>query len=314
MPDYTTLLDPEIRAFIAKTDSLYDPETARQPLAEQRRAYDRLCAAFRRGYPEGVTATDAPFGGVPCRHYRPRGARPGATILYFHGGGYVVGGLDSHDDICAELAAMTGRALIAVDYRLAPEHLDPAQSDDALDALDALLGQGDDRVVLAGDSAGGTLAALAAAARKSSRIAGQVLIYPALGADYSEGAALLHADAPMLTREDMVYYEGVRFGGGPGPDTAWPLRAGGFEGLPPTVIFTAECDPLAGDGPAYARRIAAAGGQAQCFEERGLVHGYLRARHMSGRAGASFVAIAAAIGALADAAGEVAKRPAEGAR
>lgn len=313
MPDYARLLDPEVRAFIAKTDSLYDPDTALKPLAEQRRAYDRLCAAFRRPYPDGVTATDAPLGGVPCRHYRPGNARPGATTLYFHGGGYVLGGLDSHDDICAELSALTGRALIAVDYRLAPEHLHPAERDDALATLDALLARGGDRVVLAGDSAGGTLAALAAAARPSPRIAGQVLIYPALGTEYSTGPLPLHADAPMLTQADVMFYEGIRFGGGRGPDTAWPLRAGPFAGLPPTVIFTAECDPLAGDGPAYAARITAAGGQAQSIEEPGLVHGYLRARHMSARAGASFAAIAAAIAALADA-GEVAKRPDDGAR
>ncbi|OYX45538.1 MAG: hypothetical protein B7Z02_00845 [Rhodobacterales bacterium 32-67-9] len=313
MPDYARLLDPEIRAFIAKTDRLYDPDTATRPLAEQRRAYDRLCAAFRRPYPDAVTATDAPLGGVPCRHYHPDKARPGATILYFHGGGYVLGGLDSHDDICAELSALTGRALIAVDYRLAPEHLHPAERDDALAALDALLARGGDRVVLAGDSAGGTLAALAAAARPSPRIDGQVLIYPALGTEYSIGPAPLHAEAPMLTSADMAFYEGIRFGGGPGPDTAWPLRADRFTGLPPTVIFTAECDPLAGDGPAYAARITGAGGRAQSIEEPGLVHGYLRARHMSARAGASFAAIAAAIAALADA-GEVAKRPDDGAR
>lgn len=316
MPDYDRLLDAEIRAFVAKTNSLYAADAATLPMEAQRRTYDRLCAAFHHGRPPGVTAIDAPLAGVPCRHYRPTPATGGATVLYFHGGGYVLGGLDSHDDICAELSARTGRPLISVDYRLAPEHRYPAQEDDAVRVLDALLASGADRIVLAGDSAGGTLAAHAAAARRGPRLVGQVLIYPALGGDYATGAGAVHAEAPLLSRADMEFYQAVRMPTGVAPiDAALPLRAACFAGLPPTVIFTAECDPIADDGPAYARRIAEAGGQAQCFEEKGLVHGYLRARHMSAAAAASFVRIAAAIAALADAvpARDVAYRTAGGA-
>lgn len=314
MPDYDRLLDPEVRAFVAKTESLYDPDTALRPLEDQRRAYDRLCAAFRRGLPDGVTATDAPLGGVPCRHYRPDNAAAGATVLYFHGGGYVLGGLASHDEICAELSARTRLPLVSVDYRLAPEHRHPAQERDALAALDALLAATGDRVVLAGDSAGGTLAALAAAARRGERLAGQVLIYPALGGDLSSGSAVTHAHAPLLSRDDMLFYEGIRFGGGRGPDTAWPLRTGDFAGLPPTVIFAAEYDPLFDDGPAYAARIAAAGGRALCLADHGLVHGWLRARYMSARAEVAFARIADAIAGLArgDMPAGAAERPAAG--
>lgn len=301
MTDYTTRLDPEVRAFIARTDSLYDPDTARRPMAEQRRAYDRLCAAFRQGYPEGVTARDARLGGVPCRRYTPPAPRAGTVVLYFHGGGFVLGGLESHDDICAELAAATGLSLVSADYRLAPEHLHPAQVEDALAVLDALLAEGSDRVILAGDSAGGTVAALAAQARKGPRLAGQVLIYPALGGDSGAGSALTHAYAPMLSREDLLFYETVRFGpdAGRGPDTAWPLRSGGFADLPPAAVFPAECDPLHDDGPAYAARLSAAGVPARSVTGRGLVHGWLRARHMSARAAEEFAVIAAAIAGFA---------------
>ena len=297
--DYDTLLDPEMRAFVAKVDALYDPATAFAPLGDQRAAYDRLCAAFDFPHPAGVVATDVTLGGRPCRRYVPWDAHPGVTVLYAHGGGYVVGSLASHDAICAELAALSGLRLVAVDYRLAPEHLHPAQIEDVLAALDALLAGGDS-VVLAGDSAGGTLAALAAAARKGPRLAGQVLIYPALGAGMDTASMQLHANAPGLTRGDMKFYEGVRFARGvKGGADAWPLLAADFDGLPPTVLFPAECDPLADDAELYAARLRAAGVPAEVITGRGLVHGHLRARHMSSAAGAHFRTIAGALARLA---------------
>jgi acetyl esterase len=151
--------------------------------------------------------------------------------------------------------------------------------------------------VLVGDSAGGNLAAAVAA---SVPVAGQVLIYPGLGGDRSKGSYLVHAHAPMLRLADVNYYAGIRHGGVEvvGDATASPLQATTFTGLPPTVAFSAACDPLADDACDYVARINAAGGRATWVNEAGMVHGYLRARHSVPRAKASFTRIVAAIAAL----------------
>jgi acetyl esterase len=158
--------------------------------------------------------------------------------------------------------------------------------------------------VLAGDSAGANLAAAVAhAARRGGpeAIAGQVLVYPGLGGDRDRGSYLTHALAPMLTRDDILFYGRIRFAegqDGSGDATALPLHDRDFSGLPPTVVIAAGCDPLADDAPAYAAAIRAAGGRARAVVEPGLVHGYLRARTTVARARASFDRITAAIAAL----------------
>ncbi len=301
-PDYRRLLDAQTWAFIEATASCCPPGGATLSPADQRRVYDAMCRAFFRGHPPGVSTGDRPFGGVPCRVYTVAGAMP-ATVLYLHGGGFVVGGLHSHDDICAEIAGRTGLRVVSADYRLAPEHPHPAAFDDALAAFRAVHAAFGGPVVLAGDSAGGTLAAAVAHAVRAGgpRPAGQVLIYPGLGGDRNAGTYLTHAHAPMLTRDDVFNYAAIRHPGGEpaGDPRASPLQDTDFSDLPPTVIAAAECDPLAGDGPAYAARIRAAGGRAVCFEDAGLVHGWLRARATVARACAGFDRIVNAIAALA---------------
>ncbi|MFN3971413.1 MAG: alpha/beta hydrolase fold domain-containing protein [Gemmobacter sp.] len=295
---YRTLIDDATRAFIARTDAHYPPHAATFTVADQRRVYDALCAAFRQPRPAGVTVQDAPLGGVPARHYTCGASR--ARVVYFHGGGFVVGGLDSHDDICAELCAATGLDVTSVDYRLAPEHLHPAACDDARATAHAALRDGP--VILAGDSAGGNLAAGAAhALRGHPNLRGQLLIYPGLGGNTERGSYLRHAEAPMLTRADVLAYGRLRHGGPPpqGDPTASPLQDRNFAGLPPTAIFTAQCDPLSDDGRDYRDAILAAGGRATWTEEPGLVHGYLRARHTVPRAADSFARIIAALARMA---------------
>lgn len=274
-PDYSTLIDAETWAFIRRTEAFYPPGTL--TIAQQRAAYDAMCRAFHAGRP--VPATDRTIAGVPCRIY---GDGP-VTVLYLHGGGFVVGGLDSHDDVCAELAHATALRVISADYRLAPEHKHPAQLDDTLAVAMAL----DGPLILMGDSAGGSLAALVTH-RLRHRVMGQVLIYPSLGGDHGG-----HDNAPMLTRADMAYYAEMR---GPAEGA---LDDTDFAALPPTAIFTAECDPLASDGPAYRDAILRAGGTVTLTEEPGLVHGYLRARHSVTRARDSFARIVAALRAMA---------------
>lgn len=298
-PDYSRLCDAETWAFIRKTESFYPADTASRSISEQRAVYDEMCAAFHRAPPPGVTSIDRPFGGVPCRLYE--GPAVAGVAVYLHGGGFVVGGVHSHDDVCAEICGRAGLRVVSVDYRLAPEDRHPAAFVDALAATRAVV-EAFGAVVLVGDSAGGSLAAsVAHALRGTGAVRGVVLVYPGLGGDSDRGSYLTHAEAPMLSREDVLFYARTRHGGEPpvADPTAEVLKDSDFSGLPPTFIVTAECDPLSDDGREYRDRIVAAGGVARWIQEPGLVHGYLRARHDVGRARESFARIVAAISDMA---------------
>ena len=294
-PDYQSLIDAPTWAFIRATDAAYPPDTASLSIADQRAIYDGMCRAFHRGYPPGVTARDHEIAGVPCRDFA--GATP--AVLYLHGGGFVVGGLESHDDVCAEIRGRTGLRVVCADYRLSPEHLHPAAFDDACAVARALLAAGP--LLLCGDSAGGNLCAAVSHALRGAAILGQVLIYPGLGGDPDRGSYLTHAHAPMLTRDDVLFYKDIRHGAPPpqGDATVSPLQDSDFSGLPPTLAIAAQCDPLADDARDYAARLTAAGGTAVWIEEPGLVHGYLRARATVPRAAASFARITATLSAMA---------------
>ncbi|MEO5326014.1 alpha/beta hydrolase [Mesorhizobium sp. CC13] len=306
MTDYAKLIDAETWAFIERTNSYYPPDTIDYTITQQRVVYDRMCREFFAGYPDGVTAETtaipAPGREVRIRVYHLAGKKPEAVVLYFHGGGFILGGLDSHDDVCAELCGRTGYEVVSVDYRLAPEHPHPAAFDDAMAAFEWAIEAYAQPIVLAGDSAGGNLAAAVSHATRGHkrRPAGQVLIYPGLGGDQSRGSYVRHAEAPMLTMRDLEFYKDIRTGGEDrtGDITLMPLADADFCNLPPTVIITAECDPLSSDGEAYGERVVAAGGKAFWHEEPGLVHGYLRARHTVGRARASFTRIVDAVAVL----------------
>ena len=305
MTDYAKLIDAETWAFIERTNSYYPPDTVDYTIAQQREIYDRMCREFFVGYPDGVTAQTTsiatPTRNVPIRIYSSSKS-PAAVLLYFPGGGFILGGLESHDDVCAELCARTGYEVVSVDYRLAPEHVHPAAFVDAISAFEWASARYAQPIVLAGDSGGGNLAAAVShATRGHARTpAGQVLIYPALGGDVTRGSYFRHAEAPMLTVRDLEFYQNIRTGGQSrtGDVSLSPLADTDFSNLPPTVVITAECDPLSSDGEAYRDRINAAGGKAFWREEQGLVHGYLRARHSVSRAGESFVRIVDAVEAL----------------
>ncbi|TPJ20011.1 alpha/beta hydrolase [Mesorhizobium sp. B2-7-3] len=306
MTDYSKLIDAETWAFIERTNSYYPPDTIDYTIAQQREIYDRMCREFFAGYPEGVNAETTAIAGpacdIPIRIYRNAKPDRAAMVLYLHGGGFILGGLDSHDDVCAELCGRTGYEVVSVDYRLAPEHLHPAAFDDAMSAIEWAAGTYDRPVLLCGDSAGGNLCAAVAHATRghAKKPIGQVLIYPGLGGDRARGSYVTHAEAPMLTVRDLEFYKNIRTGGvdQTGDITLYPLADADFANLPPTVLITAQCDPLSSDGEAYRDRIVAAGGRAAWFEEPGLVHGYLRARHAVGRARASFTRIVDAVATL----------------
>ena len=292
--DYSWL-PADIRAFIAKTEAAYPPDAVTLSIAEQRALYDKSCAEFDPPHPAGLRSEDLSIAGVPCRRYTPTAPRAGVTALYFHGGGFILGGLHSHDTICAELAEGAQVSLISVDYRLVPEHPHPAAYDDCFAVANAVPGP----KILIGDSAGANLAAAVSAHRDD--IAGQVLIYGAFGRDRTLPSYTRHAFAPMLTLADIDYYGAMRFVGGmPAQDvTAVPLDALEVDTLPPTALFSAEADPIASDSVEYAARLAEAGVPVEFTEEPGMVHGYLRARHMSEGARDSFARITRTLAALA---------------
>ncbi|ASJ74234.1 alpha/beta hydrolase [Granulosicoccus antarcticus] len=292
--DYASLIDAQTHDFIRRTELWYPPGTTGQSIEAQRRTYDALCREFHRDYPPEVTASDDTTG-ISTRHYVRASAdstTAAAQVVYFHGGGFVVGGLESHDDVCAEICQASGFPVTAIDYRLCPEHTHPAAFEDAVAGVEKAWQASQMPIVLVGDSAGGNLAAAVAHQLRSSsiKLAGQVLIYPGLGGDMSKGSYLQHANAPMLSTEEVEYYATLRASAShdKSDPTLSPLSDSDFSALPPTLVFGAECDPLSDDGKHYRDRILQAGGKAAWFNEAGLVHGYLRARSTVERAESSF--------------------------
>ena len=308
--------DPEVLEFIARSDSSFPRGLTGRSPAENRARYEALAIAMRGHAPQNISwmdfaiAAENPRRAIAARRYRRDDARDRAIVLYLHGGGFTLGGLESHHDVCLGLCNDAGAEIAAVEYRLAPEYPHPAQSEDCEAAFLALAKEGRP-VILAGDSAGANLAAglaLRICDRGYPSPVGQILIYPDLGGDHDTGSYIENADAPLLTRGDCLACAAARTGGRAprvdrDPDLA-PLTVPSFVGLPPALVVSADIDPLRDDARDYAEKLRAAGVRAEWRNEPELVHGYLRARHTSRRAAQSFAAIASAIRAFAEAARE----------
>jgi acetyl esterase len=273
--------------------------SGQQPLhrlgLRQARAEFDLFQALMSGRPapvgEIVDRTIAgPAGRLRVRIYRPSGsvARLLPTILYFHGGGWVIGSLEAYDLPCRFFCARTGCAVVAVDYRLAPEHKFPAAIDDSVAAFRWLaseavpLGMDPDRIIVAGDSAGGTLATVVAQqVRGEARTPClQWLIYPAtdFAADTPSHASC--GEGFLLTREDMEWMRGLYLNdlSEIADPRVSPLRSPDLSGLPQTLIFTAGLDPLRDEGKAYAEKLTAAGVKVVHREFDSLIHGFIGMR------------------------------------
>ncbi|MFD1911028.1 alpha/beta hydrolase [Halodurantibacterium flavum] len=281
--------EPEILDFIDQVARFYPDDATGASVAQQRAWYDQLCRAFDPPPPAGLTWEDGTEAGIPVRRYRPATLHHDAVVLYLHGGGFVVGSRDSHHAICAELSAALGVALIAVDYRLAPEHRWPAPAEDCAAVLAALTGAGQS-VILAGDSAGGQLAAGVALGAERGALRGLALIYPTLGGDTCAGSYVEMAEAPGLTTADVLYYRAILAAPADDP-VANPLLAADLSHLPPTFVTAARFDPLRDDAAAFASRLIAADVACSYRCEPQMVHGWLRARHMSPGARAGFAAL-----------------------
>jgi acetyl esterase len=254
-------------------------------------------------------ACPGPAGPISLRLYRGLGLDPAAAVpgvLFFHGGGWVMGDLDTHDVTCRLLANAAGCAVIAVDYRLAPEHPFPAAADDAYAAFTWLAEHAPElaidpaRLAVCGDSAGGNLAAvvaLMARERGGPALRAQVLVYPVVDLSLTQGSFATRADGFTLTRDAMTWFRDVYT-----PDrrhwTDWraaPLHAPHHRDLPPAHIVTAGYDPLCDEGAQYAERLRAHGVAVDHKHYEGQMHGFLGAGKIIRAAGTAIGEIGSAL-------------------
>lgn len=304
-----TPLDPGMAQFCRVLGDATPPGAELWPLQQQRDAWNALCRSFRAPRPDNITVEDVLANGVPSRVFTPKTKGPHAGVIYGHGGGWVLGGPDTHDDMCAEMAAGANCVVVLIDYRLAPEHPYPAQLEDSLKVWRWMREQRSidpNRIIAAGDSAGGQMSvALALILRDLGlpQVSAMLLIYPVLGANFNTPSYLRNANAPGLTRSEMMFYLSAFLGPEGAPawsdEKALPLLAQNLEGLPPAFITVAGHDPLHDDGVMFHERLLRAGIASQLRAEPALAHSYMRARHHSAVAREAFDAIVKALQAFA---------------
>jgi acetyl esterase len=232
---------------------------------------------------EDVTA-EGPDGPVTVRVYRPAARAPLPLVVFFHGGGWVIGDVASYDPFCHHLAVLTPAVVVSVEYRLAPEHPFPAGLSDCEAAVRwaaahaAELGT-NGRLAVAGDSAGGNLAAVVARRARDAGgppISFQLLCYPVTDATGSSPSVAENAEGYLLTRADMEWFcRHYLQGADPKDPDVSPLFADDLSDLPPARVVTAEYDPLRDEGEAYAARLAEAGVPATVVRYDGMIHGFL---------------------------------------
>jgi acetyl esterase len=262
--------------------------------AEAREMMTTMTVMLNAAFPDGPrvpvgAVSDGEIAGVPVRVYRPDGASgPVPTTVMFHGGGFVIGDLESHDDQARMIVAATGGVVVAVDYRLAPEHPFPAPVDDCeavtravLDDIDSYGGDAS-RVGVAGDSAGGNLSAVIALRLRdepgAAPLRAQLLWYPAvdMADEDTYPSRVENSEGYFLTAEDMTWFAEHYLGDRDRSDPSMsPLRADSLAGLPPAVVATAEFDPLRDEGEAYATALDKAGVQVIAHRYDGLIHGFV---------------------------------------
>ncbi|WP_244101262.1 alpha/beta hydrolase [Burkholderia ambifaria] len=259
------------------------PEEARGLMLHLARAVRAPEAVVDLHRVEDLTVPGA-AGSLRARLYRPSAERHLATVVYLHGGGFVIGDLDTHDNICRELARGANAVVVSVDYRLAPEHRYPAAADDAIAATRWVIANagelgGSDVVAVAGDSAGGNLAAVVTQQLHADGVslAAQLLIYPAVAGDRSGFPSFKeNGEGYLLDVETIAWFERHYVADGTNPQDARlaPIHAKDLAGLPPAVIVTAEYDPLRDEGEAYGRLLHASGVKVDTIRCDGMLHGF----------------------------------------
>jgi acetyl esterase len=287
------MLHPQTRALLDLIEQRGIPPTHTLSVADAR-AYYRDRRSVTQPAPAEVALVrelmaDGAHGPIPLRLYRPLGSNASAALpvlVYYHGGGWTIGDLDTHDSLCRELANGAGCAVVSVDYRLGPEHRFPVAVIDCIAAtrwvhahavelqLDA------SRLAVGGDSAGGNLAAVVAISARDSGdlpIAFQLLIYPATDQHRQHPSHTENGQGYLLTNDSMDYYAGHYLADRAHCDDwrASPLLHADLTALPPALVLTAGYDPLRDEGAAYAERLTAAGNRASyvCFDRQ--IHGFI---------------------------------------
>lgn len=294
------MLHPQARALIDLMAERGVPPTHTLPAAEARRLY-----VERKGFtqPEApplarieALAAKGPTGDIPLRLYssvtrdQQKGLLP--VLVYYHGGGWVIGDLDTHDTLCRQLAIESGCAVVSVDYRLAPEHVFPAAVDDCVAATRWIaehaegLGLDASRLAVGGDSAGGNLAAVVALAeRDAAKSAGlphpirfQLLIYPGTDMRRCSSSHTTNGEGYVLTRDTINYFHDHYMGEGTSQDSDWrasPLLHQSLKGLPPALVLTAGYDPLRDEGLQFAQRLTESGVRSVLVNFERMIHGFI---------------------------------------
>ncbi len=281
-------LDPQAKQLLDQMAGMGVPELHEMSVAQAR---DFIAGAVAMaGEPEPVARVEdrripGPAGDVPIRIYTPEGTPPFPALVYFHGGGWVIGSIESHDPICRSLARRVGCVVVSVDYRLAPEHPFPAAPEDCYAATAWVasnakaLGVDAHRIAVGGDSAGGNLTAVVsqmARDRGGPKLVFQLLIYPVVDSDLDTPSALENAEGYFLTRAGMAWFWNhyAPAAADRVHPLASPLRATSFRGLPPALVVTAEFDPLRDEGEAYAVKLRDAGVPVTLSRYDGMIHGF----------------------------------------
>ncbi len=303
-------LAPEIRSLLEAMAAEGGPPMETLSIAEAREVAQSLDQLS--GDPEAVSRVeDRKIAGrsseIPVRIYVPDGDGPFPGVVYLHGGGWVIGGLDTHDKICRALGRRAGAVVVSVDYRRAPEHAFPAALEDSVDAVAwvadnaAALRIDSQRLVIAGDSAGGAMSTIVAAKARDTggpALALQVLVYPV--ADLSSFDTASHrefAEDHFLTQSLMEWFATQyipRAADRTQPDAS-PAFIDDLRGLPPALVITAECDPLRDEGEAYAKRMQDSGVPVTLTRYAGMIHPFLHFIGVTPGANKALDEIAAAI-------------------
>ncbi|MGO4890590.1 alpha/beta hydrolase [Anaerobacillus sp. MEB173] len=280
-------LDPQAKFILEQMELAGAPPMETLSPEEARASADFSLLA---GEPEDVGSVEnrlipGPEGDIPVRVYTPKGEGPFPALVYYHGGGWVIGDLDTVDVPCRLLTNKANCVVISVDYRLAPEHKFPAAADDAYAAAKWAADHGSainvdpSRIAVGGDSAGGNLAAAVALMARDKgelSLAYQLLVYPVTNHSYDTVSYFENADGYLLTKDTMVWFwdHYLRTEEDSANPYASPLQAEDLSGLPPALVLTAEFDPLRDEGEAYAKRLTEAGVSVEVKRYDGLIHGF----------------------------------------
>jgi acetyl esterase len=287
------MLHPQAKALLRLIEEKGVPATHTLTPVQARAFYRERRTFTQPDAPEVASVQDlqatGPAGPVPVRSYRPAGSSAAAllpVLVYFHGGGWVIGDLDTHDVLCRQLANLSGCAVVSVDYRMGPEHRFPAAVDDAIAATRWVRAQAQalkvdaSRLAVGGDSAGGNLAAVVALGARDAGdlpIAFQLLIYPATDQRRGAPSHAANGQGYLLTKENMDYFHDHYI-----PDArddldwrASPLLHANHAKLPPAFVLTAGYDPLRDEGLQYAQKLSEAGNRAALVNFERQIHGFI---------------------------------------